>query len=263
VARIRYIKPGFFTNEELGHLKPLARLLFIGLWCLADCEGRVEDRPERIKVELLPFERGNPVNGLLAALADASLIHRYEVEGRPYIQVINFKKHQHPHPKEAPSQIPAPTFSGPVNEKPRNSKTNRVGNGEWGDGGMGNGIATPATARARDPANIFALFEELTGRPVPTVILAEEMEEAANEHTADCIAYAFREAAANEACTWSYVKAILAGHAAGQCGAARKRPQRRDAKDRQGFARKGARSTGIPITGPDIEAGKRFLAGKV
>jgi len=122
---------------------------------------------------------------------------------------------------------------------------------------------TPATARARVIPNIFALFEELTGRTFDA-LLADELEEAANEHTSACIAYAFHEAAVNEARNWAYPRAILAGHAAGQCGAAaRKRPQRRDAKDRQRLARKGARSTGVPITGPDIEAGKRFLAGKV
>ena len=136
----------------------------------------------------------------------------------------------------ANSSSPSPSVSESVSQKGR------------GDGG--------------GKPNIFGLYEQLTGQTF-SPLLADEMEGIANEHTADCIAYAFREAAANEARTWSYVKAILAGHAAGQCGAARKRPQRRDAKDRQGFARKGARSTGIPITGPDIEAGKRFLAGKV
>ena len=108
MARIRYIKPGFFTNEQLGRLKPIARLLFIGLWCVADREGRLEDRPERLKVELLPFDRGSRAEELLISLAEAGLIQRYEVAGQHYIQVANFSKHQHPHVKEGPSQIPEP-----------------------------------------------------------------------------------------------------------------------------------------------------------
>ena len=53
MARARNIKPGFFDNETLGELPALTRLLFIGLWCLADREGRLQDRPKRIKKELL------------------------------------------------------------------------------------------------------------------------------------------------------------------------------------------------------------------
>lgn len=56
MARARNIKPGFFANEDLAECDPLARLLFAGLWCLADREGRLEDRPKRIRAELLPYD---------------------------------------------------------------------------------------------------------------------------------------------------------------------------------------------------------------
>lgn len=56
MARARNIKPGFFANEDLAECEPLARLLFAGLWCLADREGRLEDRPKRIRAELLPYD---------------------------------------------------------------------------------------------------------------------------------------------------------------------------------------------------------------
>ena len=56
MARARNIKPGFFDNEILGELPALTRLLFIGLWCLADREGRLQDRPKRIKKELLGYD---------------------------------------------------------------------------------------------------------------------------------------------------------------------------------------------------------------
>jgi len=105
MARIRYIKPGFFTNDELAELKPLARLLFIGLWCVADKEGRLHDRPKRIKAQVLPFDAAN-VNGLLDGLQDRGFISRYEVDGERYIQVVNFDKHQRPHHKEEASKIP-------------------------------------------------------------------------------------------------------------------------------------------------------------
>ena len=56
MARARNIKPAFFSNEILAELPPLARLLFIGLWCLADRKGRLQDRPKRIKHELLGYD---------------------------------------------------------------------------------------------------------------------------------------------------------------------------------------------------------------
>jgi hypothetical protein len=49
------IKPGFFKNEVLGTAVPILSLLFSGLWGLADREGRLEDRPLRIKAEIFPL----------------------------------------------------------------------------------------------------------------------------------------------------------------------------------------------------------------
>ena len=48
MARARILKPGFFANELLAEIHPYGRLLFAGLWTLADREGRLEDRPKRI-----------------------------------------------------------------------------------------------------------------------------------------------------------------------------------------------------------------------
>lgn len=110
MARTRSIKPGFFDNEVLGGLPPLTRLLFIGLWCIADREGRLEDRPKRIKKTLLGYDdvSTSDVSKMLQALHDAGFIIRYTIDGEEYIQVVNFAKHQNPHVKEKPSEIPAP-----------------------------------------------------------------------------------------------------------------------------------------------------------
>ena len=103
--RARNIKPAFFANEVLAELDPMARLLFIGLWCLADREGRLEDRPKRIKAELFPYEDCD-VDQLLQELHDADFIQRYQVNGRPYLWVVNFSKHQNPHVNEKQSALP-------------------------------------------------------------------------------------------------------------------------------------------------------------
>jgi hypothetical protein len=107
MPRMRTLKPGFFSNDLLAEVPPLGRLLFQGLWCLADREGRLEDRPKRIKAEILPYDACN-LESLLKALEQRGFITRYTSGGVRYIQVSNFSKHQNPHQKEPPSTIPAP-----------------------------------------------------------------------------------------------------------------------------------------------------------
>lgn len=107
MARARNIKPGFFINDDLGRIEPLGRILFAGLWTIADREGRLEDRPAKIKIQTVPYDDCD-VDTLLDALDAAGFIQRYEVGGSRYIQVVNWKKHQNPHIKEAASEIPAP-----------------------------------------------------------------------------------------------------------------------------------------------------------
>lgn len=107
MPRARNIKPSFFKNEDLALCEHGARLVFIGLWTVADREGRLEDRPMRIKAELFPYENCD-IEKWLSQLADKGFIFRYVDSGRKFIQVLNFKKHQSPHMKESDSTIPAP-----------------------------------------------------------------------------------------------------------------------------------------------------------
>ncbi len=107
MARIRTIKPQFFVNEDIASLPHVARLLFIGLWCLADREGRLDDRPVRIKAQLFPYEECD-INDLLDKLQEKGFILRYSVKAEKFIQINNFAKHQHCNIKEGESTIPTP-----------------------------------------------------------------------------------------------------------------------------------------------------------
>lgn len=108
MSRARNIKPAFFANEELGECSPLARLLFIGLWTLADFKGDLEWRPKRIKAQLLPYDQCE-VEALVSELVAAELVRRYTAGGLECLSVCNFVKHQNPHKneKEKGSSIPA------------------------------------------------------------------------------------------------------------------------------------------------------------
>lgn len=105
--RSRNIKPGFFKNEILADCKPLSRILFAGLWCMADREGRLEYRPKRIKAELLPYDNAN-ISELIGELEKHGFINLYSVNSVEYLQVVKFTLHQNPNIKECESTIPAP-----------------------------------------------------------------------------------------------------------------------------------------------------------
>lgn len=110
--RARNIKPAFWENEVLGAMPADRRLTFIGLWCLADREGRLEDRPARIAGLLFPFQAERPdMEAILEELTAAEFILRYAAEGKRLIQIATFRKHQFPNLHERPSTIPAPPES--------------------------------------------------------------------------------------------------------------------------------------------------------
>lgn len=135
--RARSVKPGFFTNDVLAEIDPLGRILFIGLWSLADREGRLEDRPKRIKAEVLPYDECD-VDQLLHELEVRDFIVRYHVDGQALIQVTSFDKHQHVHKNEGPSTLPPPgdfelvherngAASGFIRSDPEQNETNPPG----------------------------------------------------------------------------------------------------------------------------------------
>jgi hypothetical protein len=121
--RARSIKPGFFVNPELAALGPYAMLLFEGLWLLADREGRLEYRPNKIRAQIFPYWPRVRVEDILHKLVQANFITTYSCDDSSWIAIPAWHKHQTPHYKELPSTIPPPpgvdnkySFS-PVNKK--------------------------------------------------------------------------------------------------------------------------------------------------
>lgn len=82
-----------------------ARLLFPGLWMLADREGRLEYRPKRWKGELFPYDNIDTAE-LFAELETNGLVKKYESDGVMYVWIPKFRAHQNPHQREQKSIIP-------------------------------------------------------------------------------------------------------------------------------------------------------------
>ena len=109
MARIRTIKPGFFTSEDVACLSIRARLTWIGLWTYADDNGRGKDNTRLIKAALYPLDDFtlHEVDEDMAELENAGRIIRYEVGGAPYFQIVAWEVHQRIQRPTA-SRIPAP-----------------------------------------------------------------------------------------------------------------------------------------------------------
>jgi len=107
--RARNIKAEFFINEELAELPYECRLLYIGLWCYADREGRFEWRPKRIKAEIFPYDDKIDIEASLHVITCHGFVITYNDNDKTYAYIPAFKKHQRPHPHESVSICPAPS----------------------------------------------------------------------------------------------------------------------------------------------------------
>ena len=114
MARIRTIKPEFFTSEDIVALSPFARLLYIALWCEADKMGRMVWKPKTFKMRYFPADAVQ-IDDLCAELTSAGLVVLY---GDGYAYIPRFGNHQHINPRESASVLPEPDE---CSTKPRTS----------------------------------------------------------------------------------------------------------------------------------------------
>lgn len=94
MARIRSIKPEFWTDERVVDLDPLTRLFFIGCWNFADDYGYILDKPRQLQLQVLPAEKCD-AQMLVKELVHAGLLDRYPMkDGGFALHIRNWEKHQ-------------------------------------------------------------------------------------------------------------------------------------------------------------------------
>lgn len=118
MARIRTIKPEFFTSEDIVSMSPLARLFYVSLWCECDREGRMEWKPVTFKMRYLPGDDCD-VNALAEELTARGLVVLYEVAGKKYAEIPTFTEHQVINNREAPSTLPLREVNAKSTRAPR------------------------------------------------------------------------------------------------------------------------------------------------
>lgn len=114
MARIRSIKPEFWTDEKVVELSAFARLLFIGIWNFCDDEGRMTYSPKRMKMQIFPSDDVDCA-ALAAEIQRQGMVRIYTVDGVEYLQVTQFDRHQKIDKRSA-SKLPK---SPVISESPR------------------------------------------------------------------------------------------------------------------------------------------------
>lgn len=136
MPRIRSVHPHICVSDTMASLSAELERTFTRLWTHCDDAGRCEDRPKIIKAAIYPLHdeiTPETLDKELAALTDANLLIRYEVDGRKYIAVTSWDEYQHPQ-RAKPSVYPPPP--GTVDESSATSnglereRENGVGEGE-------------------------------------------------------------------------------------------------------------------------------------
>lgn len=152
MARIRSIKPEFFTSETVSQLPLRTRLTWIGLWTHCDNYGRARDNVKLIKAAVWPLDEVGPkdIEVDLNTLADCGLIVRYVVGGKSFLAVTNWKEHQYgadkgepkyPGPDQADTEPGPEKFGQDLNESGTNldKSVPNQGSGVRGQDGKGQG----------------------------------------------------------------------------------------------------------------------------
>jgi hypothetical protein len=113
MARIRSIKPEFWSSAQVMECPPVVRLLFIGIWNFCDDAGRMPWSPRSIQAKVFPGDDLAPtaLESMLENLVQVGLIERYAVNGAEYFQVTGWQ-HQRINRPQDPKYPPPPSVNG-------------------------------------------------------------------------------------------------------------------------------------------------------
>jgi len=183
MARIRSIKPEFWTSEQVMDLSPNARLMFIGLWNFCDDAGIHPASTKRLKAEICPADdvRSEDVRRMIDECINVGLLSEYEVDGEAFWivtgwhhQKIDQPSFKYPHPDGSVPDGPAKRRQSNKNQA-KNDQSAKVfaersppeGRGEEGKGRERKELTpTPKTSSESLPLELTS-DEGATGQPDP------------------------------------------------------------------------------------------------
>jgi hypothetical protein len=114
----RILKESVCTSPEVEELSDGAEVLFYRLTVKADDHGRHDGRLAVMKALCFPIRKRMTESKLARQLVELmvttpdSLVKMYEVEGRPYLQIVKWEKHQRV--RATASKFPPPSDGKPL-----------------------------------------------------------------------------------------------------------------------------------------------------
>lgn len=97
MARKRMIDPSIWQSEDFGRLSTLAKIVFIGLFSLADDEGRGRCNPIYLKSTLFPYEediRSADIDKTLSEISSNMSVVLYSYNGSSYYSLLSWDTFQ-------------------------------------------------------------------------------------------------------------------------------------------------------------------------
>ena len=202
----RFIKETICTSDSIDMLSPFEEVCFYRLLVNCDDFGRFDARPKVVSARLFPLREIaiEDIESALQALVRAGLILLYESDGKPYLQVSTWGKHQQT--RATKSKYPAPDGYQPLssdNKSPRIRKSNLY---SVNDNESVNGtVETPFGSVSPDPL-IVKVQKELNGLTDTHYQLLNQYRDSLGD---ELISYAIDQAVANGVRKWAYVERIL------------------------------------------------------
>lgn len=153
MARIRTIKPEFWSHEGLARCSRDARLLFIGLFNVVDDEGRARAAPVYIHGAVFPYDEDLKITPLLDELERGGFIQRYESEEERFLFIRGFREHQKiDHPSASRLPEPPRELLAKPSRKTRDALAlegkGKERKGEEGKESLATEVATPEAPKA-------------------------------------------------------------------------------------------------------------------
>lgn len=179
MARIRTIKPEFYSSPGIDETSPWARLLYIAMWNWADDTGRGKAEARELMGFAFPLDEGMTVGEFRRLLGEVRRVfgvNFYKVDGRPYYSIPSWEKHQKidkrsqsrwPTPEEGEAYDPDTNMPSDLQEQSNSwvlgghsadiRRTPGAGTGEQGNSGTGeqrNRSSSSATPPREDVESI-------------------------------------------------------------------------------------------------------------
>lgn len=90
MPRIRTFKPEYFSDEKIGPLAAIVRLVFLGLISMADDAGRIIDNLKTINAFIFPYTDDDAAEALVTLHRLERIRRGKSANGLPVIQIVNW-----------------------------------------------------------------------------------------------------------------------------------------------------------------------------